>query len=177
MAPTLAPSGATLAALGDGQMIAGMTSASVMTIGRLSRRTGVPVKVLREYEDMGLIYTVGRSAGNYRLFDEDALWCVGVVSGLRTLGLTLNEIQELASNYLAHPGGPVGQRLGCSRLSGPALSAGSPSCRSCWAALMSSKWLSLPNSQARSTFALRTLVSSMTALTLPPGGDRSLQSR
>jgi len=44
-----------LAAVGDGQMIAGMTSASVMTIGRLSRRTGVPVKVLREYEDMGLI--------------------------------------------------------------------------------------------------------------------------
>lgn len=88
-----------------------MTSASVMTIGRLSQRTGVSVKVLREYEDMGLIYTVGRSAGNYRLFDEDALWCVGVVSGLRTLGLTLNEIQELASSYLAHPGEQVGRRL------------------------------------------------------------------
>ena len=57
----------------------------VMTVGALSRRTGVPVKTLRTYEDMGLIYTVGRSAGNYRLFDEDALWCVGVVSGLRTL--------------------------------------------------------------------------------------------
>lgn len=100
-----------LAALGDRQMIAGMTSASVMTIGRLSQRTGVPVKVLREYEDMGLLCTVGRSAGNYRLFDEDALWCVGVVSGLRTLGLTLNEIQELASNYLADRGEPVGTRL------------------------------------------------------------------
>jgi hypothetical protein len=46
-----------------------------MTIGALSRRTGVPVKALREYEDLGLIYTVGRSAGNYRLFDEEALWC------------------------------------------------------------------------------------------------------
>lgn len=100
-----------MAALGNGQMIAGMTSASVMTIGRLSRRTGVPVKVLREYEDMGLIYTVRRSPGNYRLFGEDALWCVGVVSGLRTLGLTLNEIHELASNYLAHPGEPAGQPL------------------------------------------------------------------
>jgi MerR family transcriptional regulator, copper efflux regulator len=100
-----------LAVLGDRQMIVGMTSGSVMTIGRLSRRTGVPVKVLREYEDMGLIYTVGRSAGNYRLFDEDALWCVGVVSGLRTLGLTLSEIRELASNYLGHTGEPVGPRL------------------------------------------------------------------
>ena len=33
----------------------------VMTIGVLSRRTGVSVKTLREYEGMGLIYTVGRS--------------------------------------------------------------------------------------------------------------------
>jgi hypothetical protein len=55
--------------------------ADVMTIGTLSRRTGIPVKALRAYEDMGLLYTVGRSPGNYRLFGEEALWCVGVVSG------------------------------------------------------------------------------------------------
>jgi DNA-binding transcriptional MerR regulator len=82
-----------------------------MTIGALSRRTSVPVKVLREYEDLGLIYTVGRSAGNYRLFDEEALWCVGVVGGLRALGLTLAEIQALATAYLARTGEPMGPRL------------------------------------------------------------------
>ena len=71
-----------------------------MTIGKLSRRTGVSVKTLREYEDLGLIYTVGRSAGNYRLFDDDALWCVEVVARMRGLGLTLTEIQELAGAYL-----------------------------------------------------------------------------
>jgi DNA-binding transcriptional MerR regulator len=64
-----------------------------MTIGTLSRRTGVPVKALRAYEDMGLIYTVGRSPGNYRLFGDEALWCVGVVGALRDLGLTLEEIR------------------------------------------------------------------------------------
>ena len=82
-----------------------------MTIGTLSRRTGVPVKVLRAYEDLGLIYTVGRSTGNYRLFDGEALWCVGVVGGLRSLGLTLADIQGLAAHYLALPGEPVGLRL------------------------------------------------------------------
>jgi DNA-binding transcriptional MerR regulator len=61
-----------------------------MTIGTLARRTGVPVKTLREYEDLGFIYTVGRSAGNCRLFDEEGLWCVGVVGTLRGLGLTLS---------------------------------------------------------------------------------------
>ena len=83
----------------------------IMTIGALSRRTGVPVKVLREYEDLGLIYIVGRSAGNYRLFGEEALWCVGVVGALRSLGLTLAEIQELASRYLGQPSEPSGPRL------------------------------------------------------------------
>lgn len=50
-----------------------------MTIGELSRRTGMSLRALRRYEGMGLIYTAGRSAGNYRLFDESALWCVEVV--------------------------------------------------------------------------------------------------
>jgi MerR family transcriptional regulator, copper efflux regulator len=84
---------------------------AVMTIGALSRRTGVPVKALREYEDLGLIYTVGRSAGNYRLFGEEALWCVGVIGILRGLGLTLAEIGDLAASYLQHADEPVGPRL------------------------------------------------------------------
>ena len=82
-----------------------------MTIGDLSRRTGVPVKTLRKYEDMGLIYTAGRSPGNYRLFDEEALWCVGVIGSLRGLGLTLAEIRELAEIYLARTEDPIGPRL------------------------------------------------------------------
>src|SRR6266581_2566135 len=84
---------------------------AVMTIGALSRRTGVPVKALREYEDLGLIYTVGRSAGNYRLFDEEALWCVGVIATLRGLGMTLAEIEDLAASYLQRTGEPIGPRL------------------------------------------------------------------
>ena len=82
-----------------------------MTIGVLARRTGVPVKTLREYEDLGLIYTVGRSAGNYRLFGEEALWCVGVVGALRGLGLTLSEIREIAAAYLGDTKEPIGPRL------------------------------------------------------------------
>lgn len=84
---------------------------TVMTIGGLSRRTGVPVKALRDYEDLGLIYTVGRSAGNYRLFDEEALWCVAVIGTLRGLGLTVAEIGDLAASYLQRSDEPIGPRL------------------------------------------------------------------
>ena len=82
-----------------------------MTIGALSRRTGVTVKTLREYEDMGLIYTAGRSPGNYRLFDEEALPCVRMITTLRGLGLTLAEIEELAGTYLQRTDEPIGPRL------------------------------------------------------------------
>jgi hypothetical protein len=52
-----------------------MLRAKAMTIGQLARRTGVSIKTLREYERLGLIYTLGRSESNYRLFDESAFWC------------------------------------------------------------------------------------------------------
>lgn len=83
----------------------------MMTIGELSRRTGAPVKALRDYADRGLIYTAGRSPANYRLFDESALWCVTVIQGLRSLGLTLAQIGELATVYLGRPAEPIGPHL------------------------------------------------------------------
>ncbi|WP_262504924.1 MerR family transcriptional regulator [Streptomyces sp. TRM68367] len=82
-----------------------------MTIGELSRRTGVPVKALREYTDSGLIYTLGRSPSNYRLYDTDALWCVGFIGELRGLGVTVAEIRELTTAYVDSPDGPVGSHL------------------------------------------------------------------
>lgn len=84
---------------------------AVMTIGTLARRTGTPVKTLRDYEDAGLIYTVGRSPGNYRLFDDTALWCVDVIGTLRSLGLTLAEIRRLTTTYLGQPDEPIGPQL------------------------------------------------------------------
>jgi MerR family copper efflux transcriptional regulator len=84
-----------------------MLRSNAMTIGQLSQRSGVPIKFLRTYEDLGLLYTLGRSESNYRLFGEEAVWCVQAVQGLRSLGLTLKEIQALVTCYLERPGEPV----------------------------------------------------------------------
>lgn len=70
-----------------------------MTVGELSRRTNVPVKKLRQYEDLGMIYSLGRSTSGYRLFDDDALWCVAGITTLRSLGLTETEIQRLGEDH------------------------------------------------------------------------------
>jgi MerR family copper efflux transcriptional regulator len=84
-----------------------MLRSNAMTIGRLSQRSGVPIKALREYEGRGFLYTLGRSASNYRLFGEEAMWCVQVVQSLRSLGLTLKEIQTLTVRYTERPSEPI----------------------------------------------------------------------
>lgn len=71
---------------------------SLMTSGALARRAGMSVKAVRQYADAGLIYSVGRSRAGYRLFEDEALWCVQVIHGLRALGLTVAEIGELSDS-------------------------------------------------------------------------------
>jgi DNA-binding transcriptional MerR regulator len=87
------------------------TEDGLMTVGELARRTGLSVKAIRRYEALGLIYSAGRSAGNYRLFDESALWCAQVIESLRSLGLTIKEIDQLGRAYLSRPGEPIGPGL------------------------------------------------------------------
>jgi DNA-binding transcriptional MerR regulator len=72
---------------------------------------GISPKAIREFEGLGLIYGVGRSEADYRLFDQSAIWCVQVINTLRSLGLTIKEIQQLAAVYLDRPGEPIGPRL------------------------------------------------------------------
>lgn len=83
----------------------------MMTIGQLASRTGTSVRNLRSYTDLGLVYTVGRSPANYRLYDESAVWCVQVIGSLRRLGLTIAEIRGLAAVYLDDREEPIGPHL------------------------------------------------------------------
>src|SRR5215217_3171679 len=83
----------------------------LMKVGELARRTGLSIKAIRQYEALGLIYSAGRSEGGYRLFDDTALWCAQVIERLRSLGLTIKEIDQLGSAYLSRPGEPIGPHL------------------------------------------------------------------
>ncbi len=83
----------------------------LMTVGELSWRTGLSIKAIREYEALGLIYSAGRSEGGYRLFDETALWCARGISDMRSVGLTIKEIKQLADAYLADRDEPIGPKI------------------------------------------------------------------
>ena len=81
-----------------------MLRSHAMTVGQLARRTGVPIKALRTFEDLGFLSTLGRSESNYRLFGEEAVRCVQVVQSLRSLGLTLKAIRALVTAHCEGPG-------------------------------------------------------------------------
>lgn len=86
-----------------------LVAMGLMTTGVLARRAGMSVKAVRAYADAGLIYSTGRSAAGYRLFADEALWCVEVIQGLRALGLTVVEISALGDGD--EPVGPQLSRL------------------------------------------------------------------
>src|SRR5690349_10768032 len=72
-----------------------------LTIGELSRRTGVPVKTLRFWSDEGLLPPASRSASGYRLYAEEALVRLDLVRTLRDAGLGLDAIRKVLRRDLS----------------------------------------------------------------------------
>jgi DNA-binding transcriptional MerR regulator len=66
-----------------------------LTIGELSRRTGVPVKTLRFYSDEGLLPLAGRTSSRYRLYATEALVRIGLIRTLRDAGLSIDSINKV----------------------------------------------------------------------------------
>ncbi|SOD90311.1 MerR family transcriptional regulator [Streptomyces sp. Ag109_G2-15] len=72
-----------------------------MRIGELSRRTGVPTRLLRYYEEQGLLHP-GRADNGYRSYPESAVPDVQQIRGLLDSGLTTEMIRAILP-YLSGP--------------------------------------------------------------------------
>lgn len=66
-----------------------------LTIGELSRRTGIPVKTLRFYSDEGLLPPSERSRSGYRLYSEQDVLRLDLIRTLREAGLGLATIRSV----------------------------------------------------------------------------------
>lgn len=65
-----------------------------LTVGELSRRSGVPASALRFYEDEGLISS-RRTAGNQRRYCRDALRRVTFIRMSQRVGMPLSTIRDV----------------------------------------------------------------------------------
>jgi MerR family transcriptional regulator, copper efflux regulator len=63
-------------------------------IGSVAKESGLPIKTIRYYDELGLLKTFGRTEGNYRLFDSDVFGRLRFIKRAQGLGLSLLEIKE-----------------------------------------------------------------------------------
>jgi len=64
-------------------------------IGAIAKESGVPIKTIRYYEDIGLLPKVARSASGYRLYVPAIADRLQFVKKAQGLGLRLEDIREI----------------------------------------------------------------------------------
>ncbi len=72
-------------------------------VGELAERTGISVRALHHYDEIGLLSPSSRTAAGHRLYDRDALLRLQQILSLRRLGLSLEETREMLVNPSTSP--------------------------------------------------------------------------
>jgi MerR family copper efflux transcriptional regulator len=66
-----------------------------MNIGQAASASGVSAKMIRYYEDIGLVPKPARTDSNYRVYGEDEVHILRFVKRARTLGFSIEETGTL----------------------------------------------------------------------------------
>jgi len=80
-----------------------MTRGDLLQIGEVAARTGLSLKSIRYYEDVGLL-TSQRSGGGFRLYTERAVERVLLIMHMKPLDFSLAEMKELLDAVDPFPG-------------------------------------------------------------------------
>lgn len=68
-----------------------------MLIGEVARRSSVPAKTIRYYEDIGLLAAPARTSSGYRSYDDSVLARLAFVRSAQAVGLSLGEIRGVVA--------------------------------------------------------------------------------
>jgi MerR family transcriptional regulator, copper efflux regulator len=69
----------------------------LLDIGRASKASGVSVKMIRHYEEIGLLGKVARTYANYRVYTDGNVHTLRFIKRARALGFSIDDIRELLS--------------------------------------------------------------------------------
>ncbi len=70
-----------------------------MNIGEAARKAGVSAKMIRHYEEKGLLKPVTRSESGYRQYDQTSVDELCFIRQARILGFSIRQIEELLKLY------------------------------------------------------------------------------
>ena len=83
----------------------------VWKIGELARRTGLTVRTLHHYDEIGLLSAAERSDGGHRVYDEAAVQRLYRIVSLRSLGFPLDTIADALDTERFDPRAAVGDHI------------------------------------------------------------------
>src|SRR5437588_7172410 len=63
-------------------------------VGELARQTGLSVRTLHYYEEVGVLAPSGRTEAGYRLYSEADVARLQQIRSLRQLGFSLEEVRD-----------------------------------------------------------------------------------
>ena len=66
-----------------------------MNIGQAATASGVTAKMIRHYEEIGLVRPPNRTASNYRRYSQSDVHVLRFIKRARTLGFLMPDIKEL----------------------------------------------------------------------------------
>jgi DNA-binding transcriptional MerR regulator len=87
------------------------TNAQPLQIGALAARTGLTVRTLRHYDEIGLLRPSERSDAGYRLYRQPEIRRLYRIVALRSLGVPLDQVAELLKGDEAEPRDVVRRHL------------------------------------------------------------------
>jgi len=70
-------------------------SGSTMHIGELAERTGLSLRTIRHYDDVGLLPATARTDGGFRVYSETDAARLMLIKQMKPLGFSLEEMAEI----------------------------------------------------------------------------------
>ena len=68
---------------------------TLVTIGQAAKQTGLSAKMIRHYEEAGLLKKANRTDAGYRLYNSQQLQQLSFIKQARTLGFSIAQISSL----------------------------------------------------------------------------------
>lgn len=68
-----------------------------MHIGELAERTGLSLRTIRHYDEVGLLPATARTDGGFRVYSEEDFERLTVIKQMKPLGFSLEEMAEILS--------------------------------------------------------------------------------
>ncbi|MUU72386.1 MULTISPECIES: MerR family transcriptional regulator [Pseudarthrobacter] len=81
------------------------TGTSTMHIGELAERTGLSLRTIRHYDDVGLLPATARTDGGFRVYSEDDFERLMVIKQMKPLGFSLEEMADILELFAPQEAG------------------------------------------------------------------------